>query len=390
MNPVYATMATTIFEEMSALARETGAINLGQGFPDSVGPTELLQAAAEAVLAGPNQYPPSSGLPILREAVAAHYRRFQSLDIGAQNVLVTSGATEAIAAALLAIVSAGDEVILFEPMYDAYRPLIERAGGVARAVTLQPPDWRLPIGDVAAAIGPRTRAIVLNNPNNPAARVFTREELQALAALCVAHDLIAICDEVWEHVIFDQAAHVPMIGLPGMAERAVKIGSAGKIFGLTGWKVGFVIASPGLLQPIARAHQFLTFTTPPCLQIAVAHGLGLDDDFFIHSRAALERSRDYLVALLTRAGFTTLPSQGTYFVTVDLNASGICGDGDALARRMVHEAGVASIPLSPFYISSLAPPGLVRLCFAKPDDVLAEAGGRLGKWLADQRAASHA
>ncbi|WP_174838099.1 aminotransferase [Sphingomonas sp. CL5.1] len=386
VNPVYATMATTIFEEMSGLARETGAINLGQGFPDTAEPEELLRAAADAVLAGPNQYPPSAGLPVLREAVAGWYGRFQSLDITAGDVLITSGATEAIAAALLAIVSAGDEVILLEPMYDAYRPLVERAGGVARAVTMRPPDWRLPIGEVAAAIGPRTRAIVLNNPNNPTGRVFSRPELAALAELCVAHDLIAICDEVWEHIVFDGARHVPMIALPGMAERAVKIGSAGKIFGLTGWKVGFVVAAPRLLQPIARAHQFLTFTTPPNLQIAVAHGLGLDDDFFARSRIGLERSRNYLSALLTAAGFAVLPGEGTYFLTVDLATSGMREDDAALARRLVREAGVASIPLSPFYMSDAAPRGLLRLCFAKPDDILAEAAGRLGQWLAGRSA----
>jgi len=384
VNPVYAAMATTIFEEMSGLARETGAINLGQGFPDSIGPAELLRAAADAVLAGPNQYPPSAGMPVLREAVADYYRRFQSLDIAAADVLVTSGATEAIAASLLAVISPGDEVILIEPMYDAYRPLVERAGGIARAVTLRPPDWRLPIDEVAAAIGPRTRAIVLNNPNNPVGRVFTRDELAALADLCVAHDLIVISDEVWEAVVFDGAAHVPMIALPGMAERAVKIGSAGKIFGLTGWKIGFVVAGAQLLRPIMRAHQFLTFTTPPNLQIAVAHGLGLGDDFFAASRTALQLSRDHLTARLVAGGFAVLPSQGTYFLTVDLAASGARGDDATLARRLLHEAGVASIPLSSFYINP-APDGLIRLCFAKPDDMLDRAADRLGKWLAAQR-----
>lgn len=386
MNRVYADMPTTIFEEVSARARATGAINLGQGFPDTIGPPELLRAAADAVLAGPNQYAPSSGLPALRAAVAAHYRRFQALDLAADDILVTSGATEAIAAALLAIVSAGDEVIVFEPMYDAYRPLIARAGGVARPVTLCPPDWRLPVDAVAAAIGPRTRAVLLNNPNNPAARVFSQAELSALADLCIAHDLIAICDEVWEHVVFDRAVHVPLIGLRGMGDRAVKIGSAGKIFGLTGWKIGFVAAAPALLQPIARAHQFLTFSTPPNLQTAVAHGLGLDDAFFARSRAALEHSRDHLVARLDAVGLRTLRSQGTYFVMVDLAASGVAGDDATLARRMLHEAGVASIPLSPFYMSGRAPDGLVRLCFAKADDVLSDAAARLGLWLRDQTA----
>ena len=385
MNPVYANMATTIFEEMTGLARELGAINLGQGFPDTAGPPELLKAAAEGVLAGSNQYPPSSGLPELRAAVAQHYRRFQALDLDADDVLVTSGATEAIAATLLAIIGPGDEVIVFELMYDAYRPLIERAGGVAKPVTLQPPDWRLPIDEVACAIGPRTVAILLNNPNNPAARVFSHGELSALAELCVAHDLIAICDEVWEQVLFDGLAHIPLIGLPGMRKRAVKIGSAGKIFGLTGWKVGFVAAAPALLRPISRAHQFLTYSTPPNLQSAVAHGLGLDEAFFARSRADLEHSRDHFVGRLQAAGFRTLSSQGTYFVTVDLAAAGIMGDDSVLAKRMLREAGVASIPLSPFYMSDKVPSGLVRLCFAKADDVLTLAADRLGAWLAEQR-----
>ncbi|MFS0736593.1 aminotransferase [Sphingomonas sp. 1P06PA] len=386
MNRLYQNMATTIFEEMSGQARALGAINLGQGFPDTIGPSELLDAAARALLDGPNQYAPSQGLPVLRDAVAAHYRRFQSLDLGANNVLITSGATEAIAAALLAILSAGDEVIVFEPVYDAYRPLIERAGGRAVPITLTAPDWRLPIAAAAAAIGPHTRAILLNNPNNPAATVASRDELKALAALCCKHDLIAICDEVWEHVVFDGSEHVTMIGLPGMADRTVKIGSAGKIFGVTGWKVGFVIAADRLLGPIARAHQFLTFSTAPNLQTAVAFGLGFEQAFFDRGRTDLARSRDRLAGALAAAGFAVLPSRATYFLTVDLPASGIDGDHTDLARRMLHEAGVATIPLSAFYIGGTAPRGLVRFCFAKGDAVLDEAAARLARWRADQGA----
>ena len=386
MNPVYAAMPQTIFEQVSALARERGAINLGQGFPDTVGPPELLRAAADAVLAGPNQYAPSTGLPALREAVAAFYKRFQALDFTAGDVLVTSGATEAIAAALLAIVSPGDEVIVFEPMYDAYAPLIARGGGVPVPVTLVPPAWELPIEEVARAIGPRTRAIVFNSPHNPTGRVFSREEMGRLAELCVAHDLIVVSDEVWEQVVFDGAAHVPLIGLPGMATRTVKIGSAGKIFGLTGWKIGFAIAAPALLQPIARAHQFLTFATPPNLQAAVAHGLGLEDAFFARSRAVLEQSRDRLVAGLAAEGVTALPSEGTYFLTVDLAAAGVGGGDVASARRMLCEAGVAGIPISPFYLTTRVPDGLVRLCFAKADEVLDDAAVRIGGWLREARA----
>lgn len=378
MNPTFADMPVTIFEEINAHARAAGAINLGQGFPDTIGPPELLAAAARAVTEGPNQYAPSRGLPVLRSAVAAHYRRFQALDLGDEHVIITSGATEAIAAAILAIVSPGDEVIIFEPAYDAYRPLIERAGGIARPVTLRPPDWRLPVEELARAFGPRTRAVMLNNPVNPAARVFSRAELSALADACIAHDVIAICDEVWEHVVFDGTPHVPLIRLPGMAARTVKIGSAGKIFGLTGWKIGFVMADPALLRQIANAHQFLTFASAPCLQAAVAHGLGLDDGFFAATRADLQRSRDLFVGKLRAAGFVTLPSEGTYFVSVDLAASGIAGNDRV--RRMISEAGVAGIPYAPFYMTDEAPQHLARFCFAKPDEVLTAATDRLARW----------
>jgi aspartate/methionine/tyrosine aminotransferase len=385
LNPLYASMPTTIFEEMSALARATGAINLGQGFPDGPGPADLLQAAADALLTGSNQYPPSMGLAETRQAVARHYQAHQGLVLEADNVLITSGATEAIAAALLAVISPGDEVILFEPTYDAYRPLVLQAGGTPRFVTLRPPDWRLAIKDVEAVIGPKTRAIVFNNPMNPTARAFDGAELAALAALCVAHDLVAICDEVWEHVVFDDRRHLPLIAFEGMAERTIKIGSAGKIFALTGWKVGFVLAPPNLLGPVARAHQFLTFSTPPNLQAAVAFGLGKPAAAFDAMRADLQRSRDRLAAALAAGGFSVLPSEGTYFLCVDLAASGVPGDDREICRRWVREAGVAAIPLSAFYASGHEPGALVRLCFAKADAVLDDAAERLSKWL---RAAS--
>ncbi len=380
MNPLYASMPTTIFEEMSALARGTGAINLGQGFPDAPGPADLLQAAADAVLNASNQYPPSMGLPETRRAVASHYRVHQDLEIEADEVLITSGATEAIAVALLAVIRPGDEVILFEPTYDAYHPLVLRAGGVPVSVTLQPPDWRLPLAEVAAAIGPRTRAIVFNNPMNPTARAFESAELAGLAALCVAHDLVAICDEVWEHVLFDDRAHLPLFAFEGMAERTLKIGSAGKMFALTGWKVGFVLARPPLLGPVARAHQFLTFSTPPNLQVAVAYGLGKPRAKFDAMRADLQRSRDRLAGALTAGGFCVLPSEGTYFLCVDLAASGVVGEDRDICRRWVSEAGVAAIPLSALYAGAVGSGRLVRLCFAKADAVLDEAAARLVRW----------
>jgi aspartate/methionine/tyrosine aminotransferase len=265
-------------------------------------------------------------------------------------------------------------------MYDAYLPMVRQAGGVAKLVTLHPPSWRLDPQDVAAAIGPKTRAIVFNNPLNPAARAFDGAELQALAALCVRHELVAICDEVWEHVLFDGRRHLPLFAFEGMAERTIKIGSAGKIFALTGWKVGFVIARPRLLGPLARAHQFLTFTTPPNLQAAVAFGLGKPAEAFDAMRADLQRSRDRLSGALAAGGFALAPSEGTYFLCVDLAASGVSGDDREICRRLVTEAGVAAIPLSPFYASGQGPNGLVRLCFAKADAVLDEAAERLIRW----------
>jgi aspartate/methionine/tyrosine aminotransferase len=375
-NPIYARMGTSIFEEMSHAARTSGAINLGQGFPDEDGPLDIRQAAADALLTRSNQYPPMLGLPELRQAVAAHYARFQGLEVSRDEVLVTSGATEAIAASLLALIEPGDEVLLFQPMYDAYQPLVERAGGVARFARLDPPGWRLTEAAIEAALTPRTRIVLLNNPLNPAARAFTRDELEVLARICVERDLMAICDEVWEHVLFDGQAHVPLISLPGMRERTVKIGSAGKIFSMTGWKVGFVITAPELHTVIARAHQFLTFTTPPALQAAVAYGLGKEEAHFAAMRGRFQRSRDRLAAALGAGGYKVLPSDGTYFLTIDLQGSGVEESDRAFSRRLVEEHAVASIPLSPFYAEAPVE-HLVRLCFAKSDETLDEGARRL-------------
>ena len=376
MNPIYAGLSTSIFEEISGLARAHDAINLGQGFPDDEGPEDVRRVAADAVLTRSNQYPPMAGLPELRAAVAEHYARFQALNFGAEEVLVTSGATEAIAAALFALIAPGDEVVLIQPMYDAYLPLVLRAGGRPRFLTLRPPHWRLTAENVAAAIGPATKLVVLNNPLNPAARMFGRDELLLLAEACVRHDVIAMCDEVWEHVLFDGRAHVPLIGLPGMREHVVKIGSAGKIFSMTGWKVGFAIAARPILDTIARAHQFLTFTTPPSLQAAVAYGLGKEAGYFSGMRARYQRSRDRLTASLTAGGYSILPSEASYFLNVDLAASGIAESDRDFCLRIVTEAGVAGIPLSAFYTEQ-AETSIVRLCFAKSDGVLDEGARRL-------------
>jgi aspartate/methionine/tyrosine aminotransferase len=368
---------TTIFEEMSALARQHQAINLGQGFPDGDGPLDVRQAAADALLTRSNQYPPMPGLPELRAAVADHYRRFQDLAVTADDVLVTSGATEALAAAILALVRPGEEVVLIQPAYDAYLPLVLRAGGIPRFLTLGPPHWRLTEDALEAAFAGAPRAILFNNPLNPAGRAFDKAEVAMLAAFCRRHGTIAICDEVWEHVIFDDRRHCALIAEPGMASLTVKIGSAGKIFSMTGWKVGFVVAAPDLLRPIIQTHQFLTFTTPPALQIGVAYGLAKDTAYFTDMRRTYQRSRDRLAAGLQAAGYVTLPSEATYFLCVDLAASGIEEDDRAFCLRLVAEAGVAAIPVSAFYPRDPIR-STVRFCFAKADAIIDEAVRRLG------------
>jgi N-succinyldiaminopimelate aminotransferase len=371
-NPTYAALPTTIFEKMSSLARETGAINLGQGFPDAPGPADVLQAAADALLNGSNQYPSMFGTPELRQAIAAHYRHHQALDLDwASEVIVTSGATEALAAAIFGLVSPGDEVLLIQPLYDAYLPLVERAGGTAKLIDISPPDWQLDAVALAQAIGPKTRVLILNNPVNPAASMWTREDLTIVAEACVRHDVIAICDEVWEHVVFE-GEHIPLMALPGMRERTVKIGSAGKIFALTGWKVGWMLAAPVLASVLAKAHQFLTFTTPPNLQAAVAQGLGKPDDWFEAIRAGFASQRDTLEQGLRAAGFVTLPSRATWFLSIDLRASGIALDDETFAERMIREGGVATIPMSAFYARDPLR-SIVRLCFTKQPETIERA-----------------
>jgi len=379
VNPIFSSLPTTIFEEMSGLARTLGAVNLGQGFPDDPGPEAIRAKAADAVVNGYNQYPPMAGLPELRQAVAAHYARTQGLDLDwASEVTVTSGATEALAAAFFGLIQPGDQVVVFQPFYDSYLPIIRRAGGVPRLVSLQPPQWRFDRAMLEAAFTERTRFVVLNNPINPAGVVLPEADLALLAEFCVAHDVIAICDEVWEQVVFGNAVHRPLIAFPGMRGRTVKIGSAGKMFGLTGWKVGFLCAAPELTHTLARAHQFLTFTTPPNLQAAVAWGLENSGDWFSTMPRGLERSRDRLVAGLKREGFAVLTSQGTYFLNIDLAASGIAEPDRDFALRAVKEAGVAAIPVSAFYETD-AVTSILRLCFSKRDETLDAGIERLAK-----------
>ncbi len=382
-NATLSSYGTTIFEAMSALAREHSAVNLGQGFPDDRGPVELRRAAAEYVVEGHNQYPPMMGMPALRQAVAAHDRRCYGLEVDWQtDVLVTSGATEALIDCFLGLLDAGDEVVLLEPAYDTYAPVIRRLGAIPRAVRLVPPSWSLPHEELAAAFSAKTKLLVLNSPMNPAGKVFTRDELGVLASLVIRHDAIAVCDEVYEHLVFGAAEHVPLMTLPGMRERTVRIGSAGKTFSLTGWKVGYITAPAPLLRPITKAHQFVTFTTPPNLQHAVALGLGFASDYFANLGVPLARSRDRLSSGLAALGVPLLPCDGTYFLVLDIAAWLRPGEDDvALCRRLVTEAGVVLIPMSAFYESS-PPSSLVRACFCKDDATLDEAVRRLTAWRA--------
>lgn len=377
MNPIFANLPVTVFEAMSQLARDNNAINLGQGFPDDPGPLDIRQAAADAVLNGYNQYPSMMGLPELRQAIATHYGHWHGLNLDpTTEVMVTSGGTEALTTAILAVVEPGDEVVCFQPVYDSYLPVIRQAGGIPRLVRLKPPHWRLTEEDLRAVFNHKTKAVLFNNPLNPAAVVYPREDLELLAKFCQEFDTIAICDEVWEHVVFEGFKHIPLMSIPGMRDRTIKIGSAGKIFSLTGWKIGFVCAAPALLRVCAKVHQFLTFTTAPNLQVAVAYGLGKSDEFFKEMQTDLARSRDRLAAGLERIGFPVIQSQGTYFLTVDLSPLGLNETDEAFCKRIVHDYKVAAIPVSAFYEEDPVT-SVVRFCFAKKDATLDTALERL-------------
>lgn len=381
MNRLIANLPVTVFDAMSQLARDLNAINLGQGFPDHAGPEDIRLKAADAVVNGYNQYPSMMGIPELRQAIATHYGHWHGLTLDPMTeVMVTSGATEALAGAFFGLIEPGDEVVVFQPFYDAYAPLIRRAGGTPKFVRLEPPDWRIPEGRLRAAITPKTRFIAFNNPLNPAAVVYPREDLELLARICREFDLVAICDEVWEHVVFDGREHIPLIAIDGMRDRTVKIGSAGKIFSLTGWKIGFVCAAPPLLRVLAKSHQFLTFTTAPNLQVAVAYGLGKADDYFTQMRAELARSRDRLASGLSRIGFPVLQSQGTYFLNVDLAPLGLNETDEAFCKRIVTDHKVAAIPVSAFYEEEPVT-SVVRFCFSKTDATIDSALERLSRVL---------
>jgi aspartate/methionine/tyrosine aminotransferase len=369
MNRLFADLPLTIFEHMSGLARELGAVNLGQGFPDFGWPEDVIDAAARALALGSNQYPPMRGTAELRQAVCDHYRVHQDLALDPKQVIVTSGGTEALSAAIMALVSPGDEVVLFQPVYDSYLPIVRHCGGVPRLISLKPPGWRIDAAMLAEAFSDRTRLVIFNNPHNPTARAFDETELRLLAEACVRHDALALSDEVWEHQLFDGRSHVPLASLPGMAERTVKVGSAGKIFSMTGWKVGWLVAPEALSQTVANAHQFLTFTTPPNLQAGVAYGLTKDRVYFDTMRTGFGEARDRLVSGLKSAGYVPLAAEGSYFVCVDLPASGIEADDRSFCERAVREAGVAAIPLSPFYEQDVVRT-VIRLCFAKKPETI--------------------
>ncbi|MFC3001495.1 aminotransferase [Falsiroseomonas tokyonensis] len=382
-NNLLSATGTTIFTVMSALAVEHGAINLGQGFPDYDGPEDVIEAAAAALKDGRNQYPPMSGHPDLRQAVAAHNRRFYGLEVDANaEVIVTSGATEAITACLMAVLNPGDECVLIEPLYDTYLPVVKLLGAIPKLVRLTPPKWELPRAELAAAFGPKTKAILLNTPMNPTGKVFTNAELAFIADLLERHDCYAICDEVYEHLTFDGWKHVPLMTLPGMRERCMRIGSAGKTFSLTGWKIGYVTCDRSLAGNVTKAHQNLTFTTAPNLQRGIAVGLAKDDSYFAGLSSSLEAKRDRLAAGLARLGFGVLPTQGSYFVTTDFRPLGFNGDDVAFCRTLTTEAKVTAIPVTAFYASADAPSHYARFAFCKGDAVLDEALARIEAWLA--------
>lgn len=370
MNKVYSSLQTSVFETMSALAIEHNAFNLGQGFPDFESPIDVREKAAEAVISGWNQYPPMMGLPDLRQATATHFKRFQNLDLDWKSeVMVTSGATEALAVSLFALLEAGDEVIVFEPAYDAYLPLIKRAGGVPRIITLKPPHWRFSAQDLEQAFNAKTKAVLFNNPLNPTASIFPREDLELLGQYAARFNAIVIADEVWEHVVFDGHKHISVLNIENLRERAIKISSAGKIFSLTGWKVGLVMASAPILKVLAKAHQYLTFTTPPNLQTAVTLGLHKHDDYYVAMRAEFQNARDYLTKAFENMGLEVLPSKGTYFLNLDLEKSNIALTDVEFCEKLVRHHRVAAIPVSAFYSQNHVK-NVVRFCFAKKQATL--------------------
>lgn len=384
LNPVYADRPQSIFPTMSALARQFDAINLGQGFPDEDGPRDIREIAARAVIEGPNQYEPVEGSIELRSAVAADNKRFYDLDVDPlTETLVVSGATEGLAAAFQAYLSPGDEVVLLAPFYECYAPQIEVTGAAIRFVELEPPTWRLNAEALEHAITAKTKLIVINTPHNPLGKVMGPDELEIVADAARRHDLIVICDEVYEHLIFDGRKHIPLMTLPDMRERCIRIGSAGKTFSLTGFRIGYVTGPADLITGLMKAHQHLAYTSPGALQHAVAAGLALGDAYFGQFRSEMQAKRDLMAAGLVRAGFEVLPCEGTYFLSVDIRSVGR-DDDDAFCREITEHVKVAAVPISAFYHPSQsgAPRCYARFCFCKRPEVLEEAVLRLERYFA--------
>ena len=379
-------LPVTIFTVMSALAAQHGAINLGQGFPDTDGPEWVRKIAADALLTQPNQYVPMMGLPDLRRAVAESQKRFYGLSVDPDKEVMIACATEGLMASFLGLLNPGDEAIVIEPYYDSYVPQIRAAGGVVKFVRLQAPGWALDEKTLRATFSPKTKLIVLNTPLNPLGKVFTQGELSLIAKLLQEFDAYAVCDEVYEHMVFDGGKHVPLMALPGMRERCVRIGSAGKTFSLTGWKIGYAVAAPKLMKPVAAAHQYLTFTLNGALQSAVAAGMRAGDEYYAGLTEHMQTRRDILAKGLAGVGFTMLPCEGTYFLTADFAAlaakAGFKGDDREFCVWMNEKAKVTAIPMSPFYApENAAPPRtLIRFCFAKKIEALNQAIENLRKF----------
>ncbi|MCP4198485.1 MAG: aminotransferase [Proteobacteria bacterium] len=371
---------TSIFTEMTILSNRSGAINLSQGFPDFDGPDEVKQAAVNAILNGSNQYAPSMGVPSLRKAVAAKLKRFHGIEADPETqVTVTSGATEGLTASLLGILEAGDEVIVLEPCYDLYPPMIARAGAKAVYVPLKRPGFTLPEEALKKAFGPRTRAIMINNPLNPCGKVFSRDELELIGALCKAHNAIAIGDEVYEHLVYDDRSHVTLISVPDLKERSIVVSSTAKTFSMTGWKIGYAVASPLLTQVVRMSHQFITYCTPPALQEAMAHALGMGDNYYEELLRSYTQKRELLCNALSDVGFDVLWPEGTYYVTVDISELDFEDDME-FCRYLTTEVGVAAIPESSFFAERRGGRNLVRFCFCKKEETLEAAAKRLKRW----------
>jgi N-succinyldiaminopimelate aminotransferase len=375
---------TTIFAEMSALAAELGAINLGQGFPDSDGPREVLDVAIESINAGLNQYPPGMGMQVLREAIAQHQQRFYGVSYNCDTeVLVTAGATEAIAGALLGLLEPGDEVIVFEPMYDSYQACIAMAGAVPVPILLEPPLYRPNMDTLEAAITTRTKILLINSPHNPTGMLLTREEQEHIARIAEQHNLIIVSDEVYEHLVFDGQRHVSIAEIPQARDRSIVISSGGKTFHTTGWKVGWAVGPAHLVAAVRSAKQFLTYVNAAPFQPAIAHGLLMPDEYFTQLANNLEDRRNQLCDVLSESGFEYFRPQATYFVTADVRSMHANGDGREFCQRLAHEAGVVAIPNVVFYTPQNAHSGrhLVRFAFCKQEKVIAQAAQRLRNWV---------